>query len=91
MRHYIEHESFLCRSERLYDELSVMAEEKEASTSAGAFSSLEDLLAVHLGTQTFLDQLKVVFEVIVERFHEKLVLMELHFDVLFEDCRRLTC
>ena len=81
-----EHEVSFSLSQSLNNELAIMAEEKEASTTTCSFASFEDLFTVYLWTETLLNHLKVVFKVVVESFHEEFILMKLYFDIVFNNC-----
>ena len=65
----------LALTDRFDDELTIMAVEEEAPTAAGTFSSLEDLVSVHIRAQTAFDNF-TVSKVFFEGLYEQSFLVE---------------
>ena len=61
-----------------------MAEEKEAPTAPGALACFKNHVAVVLGTQTLMQDIKAL-EVVFERIHERLHSIVGHLDTRSDD------
>ena len=83
---HAQHKVLFTLCHRLNNKLSIVAEEKEASTSSRTFSCLKYLVTIKFRTQTLLNDFHIT-EVFLESRHEEVSLVECNLDIRPESYR----